>query len=138
MDWPSAFYWRELIALYPDARVILTWRTPESWWTSFENTILKVLNNSEDRESLGHLLVAEGAFGGRPDDREHAILIYERHVDEVIATVPEDRLLVHRIGDGWEPLCRHLGVDAPEDDYPRLNAAGGFFDKAGGGSASER
>ncbi|MGT2468488.1 sulfotransferase family protein [Mesorhizobium atlanticum] len=25
VDWPSAFYWRELIEAYPQARVILTW-----------------------------------------------------------------------------------------------------------------
>src|SRR4029079_4654845 len=27
MDWPSAYYWRELIAFYPQAKVVLTYRT---------------------------------------------------------------------------------------------------------------
>ncbi|MGR3541765.1 MAG: sulfotransferase family protein, partial [Hasllibacter sp.] len=40
VDWPSAAYWPELIAQYPDAKVLLTWRTAESWWASFERTIL--------------------------------------------------------------------------------------------------
>ena len=36
IDWPSAHYWPELVSAYPNARVILTWRSPESWWESFE------------------------------------------------------------------------------------------------------
>ncbi|TIR52842.1 MAG: sulfotransferase family protein, partial [Mesorhizobium sp.] len=34
VDWPSVHYWRELIEVFPQARVILTWRSPESWWES--------------------------------------------------------------------------------------------------------
>src|SRR6185369_3613405 len=36
VDWPSAYYWRELIQVYPNAKVLLTYRSPESWWESFE------------------------------------------------------------------------------------------------------
>jgi len=32
IDWPSAHYWPDLISAYPDSKVILTWRTAESWW----------------------------------------------------------------------------------------------------------
>lgn len=39
--------------------------------------------------------------------------LFEEHVK---ATVPSDRLLVYRIGDGWEPLCHFLGVDVPMKD----------------------
>ena len=28
VDFPSAFYWRELLEAYPDAKAILTWRRP--------------------------------------------------------------------------------------------------------------
>ncbi len=132
VDWPSAFYWRELIDVYPDARVLLTWRSPESWWTSFENTILKVLQTSDDPNTLGRLLVAEQTFDGKPDDREHAINVYKDHVDEVIATVPDSRLLIHQFGDGWEPLCTHLGVEVPGEDFPKRNARTEFFDNLKG------
>src|SRR5262245_38813123 len=53
LDWPSAYYWRELIHVYPHARVVLTYRTPESWWTSFEQTILHAMSDSVDQASLG-------------------------------------------------------------------------------------
>ena len=44
VDWPAAHYWRELAAHYPDAKVVLTVRSPESWYASMENTILKVIS----------------------------------------------------------------------------------------------
>src|SRR3954469_19626019 len=53
VDWPSAYYWRELMTVYPKAKVILTYRTPESWWKSFEQTLLAGINASTDAESLG-------------------------------------------------------------------------------------
>lgn len=120
VDWPSVHYWRELLAHYPNAKVILTWRDAESWWTSWEATLLKYFQTTEDHESVG-FRIFEKAFGDRAGDRDHVIGVYEAHVEEVIATVPEDRLLVHRLGDGWEPLCAYLGVSVPAEPYPNSN-----------------
>ncbi|BCG95537.1 sulfotransferase family protein [Mesorhizobium sp. 131-2-1] len=121
MDWPSAHYWPELIKAYPDARVILTWRSPESWWESFEKTILAGIGQIEDQDALGLTLIASQVFAGQPHDRAHAIAVYEANVAAVMATVPRERLLVHRLGDGWEPLCAHLGVPVPDEAYPNRN-----------------
>ena len=109
VDWPSAHYWRELVPLYPKARVILTWRDPESWWTSFEATILRYLQTAEDRQSVGVRNHREGLWR-RAADRTRMIRAYEDNVAAVIAAVPKDRLMIHNLGDGWEPLCAHLGV----------------------------
>ena len=38
VDWPGAHYWRELIAAYPDAKVVLSVRPEESWWKSCMTT----------------------------------------------------------------------------------------------------
>jgi hypothetical protein len=62
VDWPAVHYWRELVALYPRARVILTWRDPESWWKSYEATILRKFRTWTDRESVGVRIIAK-AFG---------------------------------------------------------------------------
>ncbi|TIV38339.1 MAG: sulfotransferase family protein, partial [Mesorhizobium sp.] len=126
VDWPSAFYWRELIEAYPQARVILTWRSPESWWESFEKTLLPAIAGSTDQESLGIALVANQVFGGRPQDRAHAIAVYRDNVEAVLNTVPAERLLVHKLGDGWAPLCSHLGVPVPEESYPARNTTQEF------------
>ena len=128
IDWPSAFYWRGLIDIYPDARVLLTWRSPESWWKSFENTILQVMKEPKEKHPLAHF-ITDHVFDGKPNDRDHAIVVYNRHIDEVIATVSKDRLLIHKLGDGWETLCAHLDVPVPEENYPNQNATNDFLAK---------
>lgn len=126
VDWPSAHYWRELIQIYPDAKVLLTYRSPESWWESFSKTIVEGIARSTDPESLGIALVSKQVFGGKAADRAHAIAVYQANVDAVKATVPAHRLLVHNLGDGWEPLCRHLGVPVPTVPYPSRNTTNDF------------
>ena len=121
VDWPSAFYWRTLIDVYPDAKVLLTMRSAESWWTSFEATILKYIQSGDDPQGLAQLLVADQVFHGSPDDREHAIAVYNKNVADVIATVPPERLLIHNLGEGWQPLCDWLGLRVPTIDYPSGN-----------------
>ena len=122
VDWPSAYYWRELIVAYPDAKVILTHRSAESWWTSFEKTILASLKKSTDPLSLGLALIRDKVFGGKMDDKAHAMACYEANVKAVRETVPASRLLVHELGDGWAPLCAHLGVAVPAVAYPSSNS----------------
>jgi hypothetical protein len=126
VDWPSAHYWRELADFYPQAQMILTYRSPESWWESFEKTILVGIDNSTDPESLGLALIAERVLGGRAHDRAQAIAVYEANVEAVKRSVPPERLLVHNLGDGWAPLCAHLGVPVPSQPYPSRNSSSDF------------
>lgn len=131
MDWPSAHYWRDLVVAYPDAKVVLTWRDAESWWESCARTIFSAIRNSQDRESLGVALVRDQVFGGRLDDRDHAIALYEANVAAVKSTVAPGRLLVHALGDGWEPLCAHLSVPVPDAPYPSRNSSQAFAARFG-------
>ena len=126
VDWPSAAYWRELIEVYPEAKVILTWRSPESWWESFSRTILKGLSSSDDLASVGKALIERQVFDSRMGDREHALALYRANVEAVMAEVPPGRLLVHRLGDGWASLCAHLGVPVPDVPYPQGNTTEAF------------
>ena len=126
VDWPSAHSWRELIQVYPEAKVILTYRSPESWWESFEKTILVGISRASDAASLGVTLIRDQVFSGKPGDRELALERYRANVEAVKAHVPKERLLVHDLGDGWEPLCRHLGAPVPSEPYPSRNNAGEF------------
>lgn len=98
VDWPSAYYWRELVDFYPEARVVLTYRSAESWWQSFEKTIVPGIQASVEPESLGIALIRDKVFGGRLADRDHAIALYDENVKAVRATVPPERLLVHNLG----------------------------------------
>lgn len=41
VDFPMSFYWKKLMELYPDAKVILTIRSPESWYKSYCSTVYR-------------------------------------------------------------------------------------------------
>lgn len=41
VDWPAAAVYRQLMDVYPDAKVLLTVRDPERWYTSISNTALR-------------------------------------------------------------------------------------------------
>ena len=38
-DYPACTWWRELAAYYPDAKIVLTTRDPDSWFDSVSETI---------------------------------------------------------------------------------------------------
>jgi hypothetical protein len=131
VDWPGAFYWRELSEYHPDAKIILTVRSPESWYASMSNTIFPLLMKSTDLESVGLKLIAERVFGGILDDQAHAIAIYQDNIAEVQASFTSDRLLTFTLGDGWEPLCRFLDVPIPEVAFPSSNSTDDFNRRVG-------
>jgi hypothetical protein len=62
-------------------------------------------------------------FTGRKDWDDPAILMaaYEQHNAEVRQTVPQRRLLEWHATEGWAPLCRALGVSAPDTPFPWVN-----------------
>jgi hypothetical protein len=126
VDWPSAYFWREVSAHYPEAKVLLTVRSAESWYESMDRTILPVLRTSTNPDSIGVRLVGGRVFGGRLDDRAHAIAVYEKNIADVQAAFPPERLLTYRLGDGWQPLCRFLGMPVPDMSYPQSNSTEQF------------
>lgn len=126
VDWPSAYFWRELSQVYPDAKVLLTLRSADSWFSSMEKTILEILKASTDEASIGLRLIRDRVFGGRLDDRDHVIAMYEKNTADVQAAFDGERLLTYTIGDGWEPLCRFFGKPVPDTPFPHRNAANAF------------
>lgn len=128
VDWPSAYYWPQLIKAFPEARVVLTWRTADSWWTSFEQTLLPIIQSHVESEESpkNEQLLATRVFQDKPLNRAHCVAVYEANVAAVKEQVPADRLLVHAPGDGWEPLCEHLGVLVPDISYPARNSTSNF------------
>lgn len=127
-DLPAAFYYRELMEVFPEARVILTVRDPEAWWESVEKLVdvhdtlvgrLTFLPRFREFQRLfGNIqrAMCDGLFG-----RECAIASFNQHIEEVKATVPPDRLLVISVAEGWEPLCEFLDVPVPDEPFPHEN-----------------
>lgn len=124
VDWPSCTHWRALMEHYPDAKIILSRRDAGRWFESVNTTILeKRVCEALTTTPMGPTLDANiwRLFDGRMEDPEHMMAAFERHCAEVVATVPEDRLLVFEAREGWGPLCAFLGVEAPSEPFPHLN-----------------
>lgn len=136
VDWPGTAFWRELTEAYPDAKVIHTVRDPEKWYESTYNTIYQIAlrmggdlsEMSPEERSFAeqlfpaiHKMLWKGTFDDRFEDPEYAMKVFEQHNAEVQRAIPAERLLVYRIGDGWQPLCDFLGVPVPEADFPHVN-----------------
>jgi len=138
VDWPACHFWRELSRHYPDAKVLLTLRSAESWYASVHETIFQLLRNPAPPgealaawHAMANQLLDEQTFGGRFADRAHAIAVYERHNAAVQREVPRERLLVYEVVQGWEPLCRFLDVPVPSGPFPRVNSTDEFRSRAG-------
>jgi Sulfotransferase domain len=143
MDWPGAAFWRELVAAFPEAKVILTERDPDSWYESVARTIYPMFGSRTDPRAararaavpgldvmtdFTRLLIWDGPFfGGRFEDRDHAIAVFEAHNAAVRAEVPAERLLVCEAGVGWPTLCGFLDLPVPDEPYPHLNDPDGFW-----------
>ncbi len=141
VDWPAVYFWKELVAANPQAKIILTLRDPRSWYQSasatiftrmreFEALIAAPQTHSLDPVRKRHMqmvntIVVEKSFGGSLD-RDHAIRIFNTHNEEVRRTVPAERLLVYEAGEGWGPLCSFLQVPVPATPYPKVNMADDF------------
>jgi hypothetical protein len=144
VDWPACtFYW-DLLERHQDAKVLLSVRDPQRWYESTRATIYELTKLSR-RSRSSRLAIAflsllkfgtftarplqlaeeivRRTFGGRFEDEHHAIDVFNRHNEEVRRRVPQERLLVYEVKEGWGPLCEFLGVEEPDSPFPRLNDA---------------
>lgn len=126
VDWPSAAYCPLLVDAFPEAKVLLTYRSAESWWGSFEKTILPLISvDPSAPQPRGSDMISGRVFDGNLE-RYHCIAHNEANVARVKREIPAERLLVHTIGDGWEPLCEFLNVSVPSVAYPSGNSTDAF------------
>ena len=129
VDVPGNQFYRQLAAHFPAAKVILTHRDSQSWFRSMQETLLSAAVRRHVGDSPVSALIQEmGLHTSDPRtlDPGHMIDWYERHNEDVIAAIPADRLLVYRVSDGWEPLCRFLGVAVPRTTFPHVNSTEAF------------
>jgi Sulfotransferase domain len=136
VDWPTAGFFRELNAAYPEAKFILTHRSPESWVASFSATIYKLLDTPVPPEMQEWLKMGIGVIRktGFPVGLDAAALerAFNAHNEAVKRTIPADRLLVYDVKEGWGPLCAFLGAPVPDEPFPRTNDRGEFWDRISG------
>lgn len=141
VDWPGAHVWRELSVAYPEAKVVHTQRPADAWWGSYSKTIGKLMSTYTQLPLPPHIrdmmdawkkMVGATVFSGRTLDRDTCIAAYNRHNEQVRDTIPANRLLVFDAAEGWEPLCKFLGVAVPATAFPHHNLRADFWEVLGG------
>lgn len=144
VDWPGSYHWRELMDVYPDAKVLLSVRSAESWVQSMHNTIAQLWYGdtlmhhlamaqyhvdplyASWLDLLNDMWVKADIMAKSRGDRAEMAAGMERWNQEVIDTVPAERLLVWNPRDGWEPLCEFLEIDVPSQPLPNVNDTENF------------
>ena len=125
-DLPIAAFYRELDRAFPGARFILTTRSAEPWLASCANHFDPGAFHPNDvvrrlvERIYGTPVYEEGAFRA-------AQVRHDSGVREYFAGRPSDLLVIDiDESDKWTPLCRFLGISAPEASYPHENRASGL------------
>ena len=152
VDWPGAYFYRELIDVYPDAKVVLSVRDGQAWARSMRSTIWGVLYGdnvarhlSDARgdvdpgwrsyiELMTEMWRRSGVIAGEHTTDEQMSDALGRYHDEVRRTVPSDRLLVWSVDEGWDELCKFLDRPVPEMPFPHLNDSKEFTERLVDGS----
>jgi Sulfotransferase domain len=121
-DYPGCLFWRELADLYPEAKIILSLRDPDAWFDSTQATVFAPgrFDGNDDTPFAPVMNLIKGLHRNM-HDRAAMLADFERHNSAVIEGVPKERLLVCDVSQGWEPLCRFLGVAVPETLFPHAN-----------------
>ncbi len=135
VDAPASFLWRELAAAYPDAKVILTTRPPDSWRRSMLAAGAAIRTNPPSPQLAPFMQESVEFFAKLspamlPPDDASAFAAFSAHNEAVKNALPEERLLVFDVTEGWQPLCRFLGALVPNAPFPRSNSGEEFAARA--------
>ena len=158
MDAPASFFAVEIAEAYPEAKVVVLNRDPESWFRSCQaafthrNSLLLFIYrllffwDSRTLALARHMNRKQAEIWGfewhEPGAREKAIPFFHEYYADCRARIPAERRIEFKVQDGWEPLCAHLGVDIPTVavgekgervavPFPRTNEAAEFQRRVG-------
>ena len=146
VDFPCYPWYKQHMERYPDAKVILTVRPFEKWYSSVQSTVWtagpqslpeklammsKLLFNPRLRKviqcvKLAKKMIFKVHLQGKFEDKAFAEKVFNQHTEDVKAHVPADKLLIYDVRDGWAPLCKFLNVPEPEEALPHLNKKENF------------
>lgn len=136
VDAPFSSCWRELAAAYPDAPVLLSHRGSATiWYRSMESTVLARTREIQAMDDDADPMVAmfrsmfDDDFSDL-DDPADVMAGYERRMAQVRAEIGPERLVEWQPAEGWEPLCRALGVPVPDRPFPHENTTAEFLARA--------
>ncbi|KAF4996161.1 hypothetical protein FGRMN_4653 [Fusarium graminum] len=124
VDTPANYFVEELLAAYPDIKVIVVERDADGWLRGVDSTsghdLRWPLWNTMPRRD--HAL--SGPFYGLSEKAVTATFHDQYEVAREL--VPAERMLEFRIQHGWDPLCKFLGVEIPSRSFPKLEESKQF------------
>ena len=118
VDYPVAHFYKEILEVYPDVKVLLNVRDPVRWYESVRDSILRVTNIQTSWPCTWFLTImgsdpwlprdasdpvptssskGYGLFSAITAGQEAAVEFFHEHVAEVKKHVPEDKLLVFEV-----------------------------------------
>ncbi len=144
-DFPANMFAEDLIAAYLEAKVVLVERDIEAWYKSFDKAVIQPCFDPVtafiaklDRQYLARLNLLtmawiRGFFRSttKKELEENARVVYREHYALIRKVTPKDRLLEFKFKDGWEPLCRFLGKEVPDVEFPHINDSKAMEEKIG-------
>ncbi len=107
----------------------------EVWHRSMDVTVLActrdMLAMDDDADQMVPLFRAmfDDVFSD-PDEPADVMAGYERRLAQVRAEIGPERLVEWQPADGWEPICRALGVPVPDRPFPHENTTADFLVRA--------
>lgn len=129
----------ELVAAYPEAKVILNVRDdPDKWLVSMNKTLFtvfkwpswKLLQYTEPRlcgRWFKHVNLIWQVFCNG-DRGELCKQRYLEHNEKVRGSTDPSRVLEYRVSEGWESLCHFLELSVPTTSFPTGNTPAEFMD----------
>jgi hypothetical protein len=142
-DAAASCFAAELIAAYPDAKVILNVRDLDRWHASAVQNLCTAINDTwsvwlcwfhptlwwmyhcHQRMMWSRLFRCTDS-SLRSGIEVNGKWIYREHCAMIKGLVPQERLLEWNVVDGWEPLCKFLKKEVPKEPFPRTNDAAAF------------
>jgi hypothetical protein len=121
--------WDLIADHYPDAKVLHTVRDPDKWFDSTQATIFSpaspAVNAAGPQAAFFESFM--GSMREHLHDRAWMTDHFRQRTEEVKAAVPPERLLIYEVGEGWDRLCKFLGVPVPAEPYPSENSREEFI-----------
>ncbi|OBS25390.1 hypothetical protein FPOA_05923 [Fusarium poae] len=135
LEIPAICFAEELVASYPEAKVIVTQYDVDSWLRGMDSTGGRVL-----RWPLWDTLASWDSSNAGPfwefskkalpasvhtmtdfSTKSPARQAYHDHYELVRRIVPADKTLEYRVEEGWGPLCKFLDISVPDEKFPRVD-----------------
>ncbi|KAK5175373.1 uncharacterized protein LTR77_000512 [Saxophila tyrrhenica] len=120
-DFPVSIFYRELLRLYPNAKVVVTSRNEDEWIRSMSTTLIDshTKPDADTTRPMRPLAEAYHTYCWNNDFTQFGREYYRTYLRDVRVLARGRTVLEYHPGDGWASLCEFVKCDIPEESFPR-------------------